>query len=503
MALSLVKLQRTAFSVLQLLLANPCSSVLVDLHLESPLLDLLLALLKQPSPTNQSSALDTAFAALSLQRVPNPHLIDRNPQRRGSKETLKSPRASLSADRDRAEARTPVQPPPPQLGKCLLAGFSSRSSRPLLDGWVNFLAACLPLFSDTIFQVLIPLVECLCNEIGQAFVELKSAFGSDFMGEVTNPDARMTALLTGLEITLAYAHDALMDNQARSTSLKSMDQPGFFGNMVSGVFSTDGQAKNAATNNRLSVLLSLHDAVRVCFDIWSWGSTIFKESEQDLSTQASLVYVSTRIRNKARRLLERLFAMEPVECPEILIAMWCTELDTETRGGKDPVIDLLSVLDGSRPKITFSAVFIAIHSRTNPQNFQPLRKSALTAHLTDTDLVRFLSEYARSIDDDAMDEIWADCLTFLRDVLANPFPHRQIIPKLLEFTAILGGKMDNTSFADQRMRRDLSVSTCKVSAACRANITWRISSSDFLPQRSLSSQWGSCKRLLKVLRGRR
>ncbi|RAL66894.1 hypothetical protein DID88_007676 [Monilinia fructigena] len=71
-------------------------------------------------------------------------------------------------------------------------------------------------------------------------------------------------------------------------------------------------------------------------------------------------------------------------------------------------------------------------------------------------LVTFLVEYARSLEDDAMDEIWVDCITFLRDLLANPFPHRQTLPSLLEFAAILGVKVDNTNFGEQRrMRREL------------------------------------------------
>jgi hypothetical protein len=70
-----------------------------------------------------------------------------------------------------------------------------------------------------------------------------------------------------------------------------------------------------------------------------------------------------------------------------------------------------------------------------------------------------LVEYARSLEDDAMDEIWTDCVAFLKDLLANPFPHRQTLPSLLEFAAILGEKVDNTNFGEQRrMRRELGVS---------------------------------------------
>jgi hypothetical protein len=84
----------------------------------------------------------------------------------------------------------------------------------------------------------------------------------------------------------------------------------------------------------------------------------------------------------------------------------------------------------------------------------------MTASLSEADLVAFLVTYARSLDDDVLDEIWTDCTAFLRDVLANPFPHRQILPRLMEFAAILGQKMEHTNFGDdRRMRKDLGVSS--------------------------------------------
>ncbi len=461
------RLRRTSFSILQLLLGNPYASALAELHIEHPLINTLMVSVSDEDSFAQIPILDTLFTALTLQSATNTHA---DGEHRNSKDTLRSPRQSLSLDRNKNDARRPVHPPPAQLAKCLLAGFSSRSTQPILESWVNFLAACLPILAETVFQILIPFVECLCREVSHAFDDLKSIFGGVPTGEVVIPDARINALLAGLETILAFAHGCLWDNHSQVSGTKPTDQPGFFGNMVSGVFNSEQpQTRSATANNRLSFLLALQDTVRICFDIWSWGLGDTALEAGQMHSKASFTHVFTRTRNKARRLLERLFAVEPLECAEILISVWCQSLDAPTPKTADSVINLLHVLDGSRPKVTVSAVFIAIHSRTNPNTLQPLRKSTLTADLTETDLVTFLSGYARSIDDDAMDEIWKDCMAFLRDVLANPFPHRQIIPKLLEFTAVLGEKMDNTSFGDQRMRRDLSVSSTQVIIHCVAH----------------------------------
>ncbi|KAL9122415.1 MAG: hypothetical protein Q9187_001035 [Circinaria calcarea] len=265
----------------------------------------------------------------------------------------------------------------------------------------------------------------------------------------------ISLLLNGLEQSLATAHDRLMTFEILSTPIKSPEPPqGFFGNMVSGVFASDtNRSRTMTANNRLTVLLCFKDAVRICFRIWSWGDFGSHSPPRDTSAAASFNYTTLRLRNRTRRIFEHLFAAEALECLETLIELWCQSV-TEVNAAA--IINLLHVLDGSRPKNTIPAVFDAIYSRTNPNVLDPVRKSTLTSSLSDINLSAFLVSYAQSLDDDAMDEIWTDCMTFLKDVLANPMPHRQTLPRLLEFTAILGEKVDNTSFGEQRkLRREL------------------------------------------------
>jgi len=120
--------------------------------------------------------------------------------------------------------------------------------------------------------------------------------------------------------------------------------------------------------------------------------------------------------------------------------MWskCNSIENTTA---THVLHLLHTLNAARPKIIIPAIFNAIYSRTNPTALDPTRKSAMASNVTESELSAFL-------------------VTFLKDVLSNPFPHRQILPRLVEFAAILGSKMENTSFGeDRRMRKELGVST--------------------------------------------
>ncbi|KAK4186144.1 protein dopey [Podospora australis] len=455
------QLYRAALTVMHQILLNPYAGALSKLHFEDNLIEKLSQSLTGSDPYVQILLLDVVFAALKLrelvpvelpmsptnEKAPVPPSIERG----------RPFRISLTNERP----QTQLPPPPPTLLKCILAGLSSSSSRPVLDSWVSFLSECLPLYADSIFQVLIPLVETLCSQIASTFSNLQRLFRNpdQTLSQATAaPETTLISLLNGLEQVLANGHDRLLAEEARAQVVKSPDQPqGFFGNMVSGVFSTDApQARSATANDRLTVLLAFQDAVRICFTIWSWGQGS-DAARQDSTSGASFSFTSLRMRNRARRLLEHLFAAETLECLETVIGIWRGSLDDSDQTKHTEVFNLLPALDGSRPKHTIPALFNAIYSRTNPGALDPSRRSTLTIELQDTDVVIFLVDYARSLEDDAMDEIWQDCTAFLKDLLGNPFPHRQTLPSLLEFAAILGEKVDNTNFGEQRkMRRELA-----------------------------------------------
>lgn len=457
------QLHRTSLALLHQILLNPYASPLSEMKLEDGLIERLHASLNGPDPYVQVSLLDVVFASLKLRNFaysqrPSSPRMEKKPS---TQDVPVTRRVSLAIE---VEDHVPFTlPPPPSLVKCLQAGFAAPSSRPVLDSWIAFLSECLPFYSDTIFQVLIPLVETLCVQLGQTFENLRGTFknAEAIRDGIPAPESTLISLFNGLEQVLARGHERLLRDESKTPAIKSPDQQqSFFGNMVSGVFTSDTpQTRSLTANNRLTVLLTFQDAVRICFTIWSWGGRGLGGANQDPESTASFNYTSLRMRNRARRLLEHLFAAEALECLETVIDIWQKASLSSNDTKHTVVFDLLHVLDGSSPKHTMPAIFDAIYSRTNPSALEASRKSTLTSTLLDTDLVMFLVEYSRSLEDDTMDEIWTDCMTFLKDILANPFPHRQTLPSLLEFAAILGEKVDNTNFGEQkRMRKELGVS---------------------------------------------
>ncbi|KAL8388474.1 hypothetical protein RB595_009219 [Gaeumannomyces hyphopodioides] len=452
------QLCRSALTILYHILGNPYAVSLAELQLEDILLEKLSQSLSRADPYIQVLLLDVVLASLKLRTTV---FVDQPLSPLAASEKRMTGLDSARSGRPPSNAgEGPSRPrgPPQALLGCIQAGLSSLRSRIVLDSWVNFLGDVIPLYADSIFQVLIPLVETLCSQISSTLLGLQKMFKDPGQPEgdaATGPETVLIYLLNALEQVLAKAHDQLLLEEARASVAKSPEQPqGFFGT----IFSSDApQSRSATANDRLTVLLAFQDAVRICFKIWSWGQGP-EAGMQDMTSASSFNYTSLRMRNRARRLLEHLFAAETLQCMETIVEIWRgsgpsmplqQQLQTE-------VFDLLPALDSSRPKHTIPALFNAIYSRANPGALDSTRKSKLTVELQDTDIVIFLVEYARSLEDDAMDEIWQDCMLFLRDLLGNPFPHRQTLPSLLEFAAILGEKVDNTNFGEQKkMRREL------------------------------------------------
>lgn len=463
------ELQRFALSTLHIFLSGQMSSSFSFFHLENILIDRLSASISGSDPYVQVLLLQTVHDTLRLRDnvLPEPPPTP-SEKKTASIDPSRTSRTSIAL----SESRTTTPPPPPQLLKCLQAGLSNPLSKLVLDSWINFLSQCLPFYANTIFQVVIPLVETFCKEIGSAFSNLKNTFRAAAEGQTSflgSPESTLIYLMNGLEQILAAAHDQLLSAEARTQLIRNPDQPqSLLGSMVSNVWQTDSpQARSATANDRLTVHLAIQDAVRICYDIWCWGlgedSTL-----QDQDSAASFNYTALRMRNRARRLLEHMFQAESLESLETVIDIWNSPSPSHDRS---QVFNLLSALDASRPRHAIPALFNAIYSRTNPNALEPWRKSTLTISIDDADLVVFLVEYIRSLDDDAMDEIWPDCITFLKDILSNPFPHRQTLPRLLEFAAILGEKVDNTNFGEQRkMRRELGVSQIYFCVMAEANL---------------------------------
>lgn len=469
----LERLQRAILAALESLLTGPGAENLVHSNLDILLIEILSSVVDAQRCSLQPVLIDTLLYALKNRIaheafMPKPETPT---NRRSSIETLSSlTRLSASGEKARKEEAAERKPKiPPQLLPCLLKGIGSKSSHNVMQKWVTLLAECLPFYYENIFQTLLRLVESLCTQITAAYFDLQHVFQKQDQVPEDRSEHVIISLLTGLENCLASAHQSLLAEEASVAAPPAPEQSQSFLGSISGLLSSEGTptVPSKTANNKLSVLLCFQDAVRLCFSIWSWGlATDSEGSNLDVESVGSFQYTSLRMRNRSRRILEHVFDAQVLDCLETVIEIWRKAVVSNDVSRSRLVFNLLHTLDGSRPSIAIPAVFNSIYSRTNPGALDPSRKSSLTLTLAESDLAAFLVTYARSLDDDALDEIWGNCTTFLQDVLANPFPHRHILPRLMEFAAILGDKMQHTHFGDdKRARKELGDLLFKLLAA--------------------------------------
>ena len=454
------KNSQIASGLLQQILAGPAASLVLKKELEVSLIDQLLLSVQNNQVSRQVCLIEVLSTMLAARfSNANAQATSYLPPAEVANPSTISPNAT-SGDTARSNWLV-MQVIASKLMQCLKVGLTTRNCWPVLDSWSAFLRLCLPLYGDNIFQVLIPLVESLCKNIADVFDDIQFIFEASNVERSDLLEPSLALLLNVLEQSLAIGHGRLVSDELLAPPIKTPEPAqGFFGTMVSGVFTSDaGRTKTMTANNRLTILLCFKDAVRVCFSIWSWGDIQRDTLPLDQSMLASFHYMTLRLRNRTRHIFDHLFTAEALECLETLVELWCNPRTPEDQKTYNTIFNLLHVLDGSGPKSMIPAIFNAIYSRTNPSALDPSQKSTLTSTLLDIDLAAFLVAYTRSLEDDVMAEIWTDSIAFLRDVLTNPLPHRQTLPRLIEFTSLLGQKVDNTTFGEQRrLRRELSVS---------------------------------------------
>jgi hypothetical protein len=332
---------------------------------------------------------------------------------------------------------------PKSLFQCIMDGLSSSTSETVVKSWVNLLIDILPMVGYSILQIMIPIIELLCKRVTQTVEDVRSSLYDD--------DEKVDVFMfypfmDAIQKILENAHQVLDSQESRINSAKSSSDPSFFGNVISGVFAVEAPVtRSAAANDRLTVLLCFQDTTRACYGVWKWVELVCRPSQ---TSSNSVISVLSPLRTRTRKLLSRLYELETLEVLECLIEIARSEHD---------IFKVLHVLDHSRPKLTIPHIFNALISRINPGSLEENEKSTITTDLDDSEVSGFLVEYLVSLVNDAIEEIWYECMGFIREVHNNQSLYRHIIPSVLRFIKVMAEKVDAVKFGEQRkVRKDLS-----------------------------------------------
>jgi hypothetical protein len=133
----------------------------------------------------------------------------------------------------------------------VLDALSSPNCRPALNLWTSFFIECLSYFTDSLFPILLPTVDCICREVRASLEDVERAF-SCHLPEGADSLSHIAALMNLLESLLFQAYDIWRADEVKFRGSKSgYDGAGFLSDIMSGVRSTEGlQGRSAAANVR-------------------------------------------------------------------------------------------------------------------------------------------------------------------------------------------------------------------------------------------------------------
>lgn len=174
-----------------------------------------------------------------------------------------SPTSSAQPEAEKSAAGSHrTYPVNPLLVQTLIDGISTRSNRPILQHWLDFILMAVPQFQPALQPVVAPLNDCLCRQLHISLKDIQLAvrqpdnYAKDVQALVT--DADMIALLNGLErfvlLSLAYTEEDGGDED--SIADKPAQESGGLLGYVSNVFSSE--STQSANTEQLTVSPHVH-----------------------------------------------------------------------------------------------------------------------------------------------------------------------------------------------------------------------------------------------------
>lgn len=333
----------------------------------------------------------------------------------------------------------------------LITSVASMESPLIVTSYVKLLRESLAYFESSIFRMILPLTASIVQCVHK-LLDKEKKDGGYYQS--------IALLLVGLEELLEVSHKFLLadENEGYFSSVGSRGD--FLQNMVSNVFSSDVSTNDVKVQGERDVILqSFKEVVTCTFHIWSWAHEVSTKAAKTPESEQTN-HNSYKFKFTAKKLLEKLFLLEPLEVMEDLVIV----------PADDDKLTLMHVLDGNRPALTIPYFFIGIVCRQNKNanvrfsvNTGSLKTggnhmdSSLMNKLDSKALMIFLLKYASSLENAAIEDFYGDFAAFFKEVTANYNLYGVISTSVLKFVGILAEKLNRSRFGEQkRIRRELS-----------------------------------------------
>ncbi|KAJ3572176.1 hypothetical protein NP233_g3254 [Leucocoprinus birnbaumii] len=380
-----------------------------------------------------------------------------------------SPTATVSPDADKVLGRT--YPVNPLLVQTLIDGISTRSNRPILQHWLDFILMAIPQFQPALQSVVSPLNDCLCKQLHHSLKDILFAakqpdnYSRDMHATVTDSD--MIMLLNALErfVLLSLAYTEEEDGDEESIIEKPVHESGGLLGYVSNVFSSDStHAANAEQlTARSPAYRALDEGIRVLYSIWS--ALLWKKRDAETARDESLSMIYNRTRLRCRRSLEHLFRVQSAEVFESIVECWNRDKPSHTGTSSETAFELVDVLVSNAQNavhMTCESIWCRISGISEKS-----KKQAINPNLTDAVLFRFLEQYMAQLEGPIVVQVWGRYMQLAKEISGSVRDFKIQSFYALRCLSVLAEKItQTTAMDDRRIRRELQDTYAKLLDAC-------------------------------------
>ncbi|KAF8965668.1 hypothetical protein BGZ46_000564 [Entomortierella lignicola] len=345
----------------------------------------------------------------------------------------------------------------PLFVKTVFDALSVPTNRPILQHWMDFLMLALPFLTNYFRKVLLPVIQCLCDQILRSRACLLEAYTDrerNLAGAPNLTDQDLTIFLTGLERLLTFSlSEARLGEEVDAVHKQEWcdglrGRPGLVANVLGA---------------RDTVLFNIVGIIQIFVELWS---VFDKKNIPSMSeTEESLQFVGERIRARVKRILAGLYKSYPSEVTEAFVELFLAEnpnaLDLESQKFEPDyrTLDILSVIPGASPHANFLTLIESIRARTQGMTVARSKRPNLRiSKATDIVLLRFLEIYCTYLPSvEPLVDLWPLCLNFVREYFPQATTYKYAFPSLLRIMTVLCDRLSHTAyFDDKKIRRDAS-----------------------------------------------
>ncbi|KAK5828752.1 Dopey, N-terminal-domain-containing protein [Linnemannia elongata] len=358
----------------------------------------------------------------------------------------------------------------PLFVKTVFDALSVPTNRPILQHWMDFLMLALPFLTNYFRRVLLPVIQCLCDQILRSRASLIEAYTDSDRVATGSPnltDQDLMIFLTGLERLLTFSLAEARLGEEVDPVHKQEWSDGLRGTqgLVANVLSIEVHPSDSFQENKArdTVLYNIVSIIQVFVELWSaFDSKAINVSETD---DVSLQFIGERARARVKRILAGLYKAYPSEVTEAFVELFLAEnltvLDLEnTKSESDyRTLDILSTIPGASPLAIFLTLLESTRARTQGMSTTRSKRPNLRiSKASDIVLLRFMEIYCTYLPSaESLIDLWPMCLNFVREYFPQATTYKYAFPSLLRIMTVLCDRLSHTSyFDDKKIRRDAS-----------------------------------------------